>query len=59
MSTLEFIEQEIKTLPRQAAAELHEWLADYLDDQEEVSDAFAQAIDRGKEDVLDGRSRTI
>ena len=57
MPTLETIEQEIKALPRDKAVELHDWLAEYLDDQETVNPDFLAAIERGKSDINEGRSR--
>ncbi|WP_395716395.1 hypothetical protein [Prosthecobacter sp.] len=51
MPALEVIEQEIMRLPRDSALELQDWLADYLDDQEELNPEFVAAIERGKQDV--------
>ncbi|MDB6003237.1 MAG: hypothetical protein JWR15_224 [Prosthecobacter sp.] len=59
MPVLEAIENDIKQLPRDAALELQDWLADYLDDQEEVSPDFVAAIERGKGDVEEGRARIV
>ena len=51
MSVLEAIENDIKQLPRETALELQDWLADYLDDQEELSPEFLASIERGKSDL--------
>jgi hypothetical protein len=59
MPVLESIENDIKQLPRDAALELQDWLADYLDDQEEVSPDFVAAIERGKSDLEEGRVRVL
>lgn len=59
MPVLEAIERDIRLLPREEARELQDWLADYLDDQEELSLDFAAAIDRGKRDLEEGRSRVL
>lgn len=58
MEALEAIENDIKQLPREAMRELQEWLADFLDDQEELSPEFEAAIERGKQDIAEGRGRT-
>jgi hypothetical protein len=57
MSARESIEQEIKALPREEALELQDWLAEYLDDREELAPEFVAAIERGKQDVQQGRVR--
>lgn len=59
MAALESIEAEILRLPHEAARELQEWLADYLDDQEVLSSEFESAIERGKSDIANGASRTV
>ncbi len=58
MPSIENIEREIKALPREQAIELQDWLAEFLDSQEELNPAFAAAIERGKQDVIHGRVRT-
>ena len=59
MPVLESIENDIKQLPRDAALELQDWLADYLDDQEALSPEFVGAIERGKSDLEEGRVRVL
>jgi len=56
---LEVIENEIKQLPRDAALEWQDWLADHLDDQEELSPEFVAAIERGRQDVESRRVRVF
>lgn len=58
MSGVQEIEKAIRSLPRSEAERLHDWLADYLEDQLEVSEEFAARIDRGKKDIAEGRVRT-
>ncbi len=48
MSVLAKIENDIKQLPRDAALELRDWLADYLDDQEDLTPEFVASIGQGK-----------
>jgi hypothetical protein len=57
MPGLEAIEAEIKALPKSAARELQDWLADYLDEQEELKPEFVQSIEQGKRDVQSGQVR--
>jgi hypothetical protein len=57
MPSLDSIEKEIKALPRSAARELHEWLADYLDDHEELDPKFVASVEQGKKDVQKGLAR--
>jgi hypothetical protein len=57
MPVLEAIENEIKQLPREEARELQDWLADYLDAQEELSPDFVAAIERGKGEIGQGQGR--
>jgi len=59
MPVLEAIENDIRQLPRDAALELQDWLADYLDDQEELSADFLASIERGKSDLEANRSRVV
>ena len=48
MPVLEAIENDIKQLPRDTVLELQNWLADYLDTQEEFAPEFVASIERGK-----------
>ena len=59
MPVLEAIENDIKQLPRDAARELQDWLADYLDDDEELSPEFEAAIARGKQEIAEGHGREV
>jgi hypothetical protein len=57
MSKLETIEAEVKSLPREQARELQDWLADYLEDESELDPQFVASIERGKADLREGRVR--
>jgi hypothetical protein len=57
MSKLESIEADIRSLPREAAEELQDWLANYLEDCAELNPAFVESIERGKADLRAGRVR--
>jgi hypothetical protein len=57
MSKLEAIETEVRTLPREQAFELQDWLAEYLEDQAQLSPDFVASIERGQADLRAGRVR--
>jgi hypothetical protein len=57
MSKLEAIEYDIRTLPMEAAEELHEWLSQYLEERAELNPKFVESIERGKADLKAGRVR--
>ncbi|MFT5465618.1 MAG: hypothetical protein ACI8UO_000713 [Verrucomicrobiales bacterium] len=59
VSAISTIEHQIRTLPLDEAEQLQDWLADYLEDQLEVSPEFVASIERGKADLKEGRSRRI
>ena len=57
VSTLETIEAQVQTLPREQARKLQDWLADYLEDEAELDPAFVASIERGQADLGQGRVR--
>jgi hypothetical protein len=57
MSKLEMIEAEVRKLPFEQAAELQDWLADYLEDLAELNPEFVASIERGNADLREGRVR--
>jgi hypothetical protein len=57
MSKLELIETEVRTLPREQASQLQDWLAEYLEDQAELHPEFVASVERGKADLREGRVR--
>lgn len=57
MSTVQEIEVAVQKLPVEKALELQDWLADYLEDAEELSPEFVASIERGKADLRENRTR--
>lgn len=57
MSKLEAIEAEIRSLPREKAQQLQDWLSEYLEDQAELNPEFLKSIERGNADLAAGRVR--
>ncbi|NJM55083.1 MAG: hypothetical protein HC841_03435 [Verrucomicrobiae bacterium] len=57
MSTVGEIESAVRQLPVEQARELQDWLADYLEDEAELSPEFLASIERGREDLAAGRVR--
>jgi hypothetical protein len=51
------IEQAIRTLPRGDVEQLRAWIEDFLEDQLELTDEFKASIERGKQDIADGKVR--
>lgn len=59
MSALESIESQILSLPKQQAEKLQDWLADYLEDEAELSEAFVASIERGQADLAESKTRVF
>jgi hypothetical protein len=59
MSHVEALEQEIRRLPKEDMHQIYQWLADYFEDQEELSPEFVKRIEEGKQDIAAGRVRTV
>ena len=57
VSKLEAVEAQIRTLSREQAEELQDWLSAYLEDRAELNAAFVESIERGKADLKAGRVR--
>ena len=57
MSKIEAIEAEIRSLPRNEAEQLQDWLSDFLEDRAELNPEFVKSIERGKADLSAGRVR--
>ena len=57
MSKLETIEAEVRKLPPEQALQLQDWLANYLEDEAELSSEFVASIERGQADLREGRVR--
>ena len=57
MSTIQEIETAVQQLPVEKARELQDWLADYLEDDAELTPEFVASIERGQADLRAGRVR--
>ena len=58
MKTLEQVEADVRMLPAEQQEELRDWLENLLEDQMVFTDQFKAKIERGEEDLREGRSRT-
>jgi len=59
MSQIELIEQTIKSLPREQVIEIQAWLADYVEDLEELQPEFVARLDRAQQQLDDGKGRVV
>ena len=57
MSKLETIEAEVRKLPPEQAMQLQDWLANYLEDEAELTPEFVASIEHGQADLREGRVR--
>jgi hypothetical protein len=57
MPTLEQIEQQVKQLTRAEQEALRDWLENVLEDELEMTDEFKAKIERGEQDLREGRVR--
>ena len=57
MPTLEQIEEQVKQLPRAEQEALRDWLENVLEDELEMTDEFKAKIERGENDLREGRVR--
>ena len=57
MKTLEQVEADVRTLPLEKQEELRDWLENLLEDQLEFTDEFKARIERGEQDLREGRTR--
>ena len=57
MSKVQQLEAEIGKLALPEMRQIHDWLADVLEDQLELTDEFKRSIERGKRDIAEGRTR--
>ena len=55
--SIQEIEKVIQGLSRQEVEELQGWIQDYLEDERELTDEFKASIQRGREDIAQGRVR--
>ena len=59
MSTLELIESKVSELSVTEILELQDWINEYLEENASLSPEFLSSIDRGLNDLEEGRSRTV
>jgi len=57
MPTLEQIEQQVRHLPKVEQEALLDWLGNLLEDELEFTDEFKAKIERGEQDIREGRVR--
>jgi hypothetical protein len=57
MRTLEQVEADVRMLPLEKQEELRDWLENFLEDQLEVTEDFKNKIERGEQDLREGRVR--
>jgi hypothetical protein len=57
MRTLEELESEVRLLPTEKQEELRDWLENLLEDQRGFTDEFQAKIERGEQDLREGRLR--
>jgi hypothetical protein len=57
MPTLEQIEQQVKQLTRAEQEALRDWLENVLEDELDMTDEFKAKIERGEQDLREGRVR--
>lgn len=55
--SIQEIEKAIQGLARPEMEELQGWIQDYLEDERAVTDEFKASIERGREDIAEGRVR--
>ena len=57
MQALERIEAEVKQLSKAEQEALRDWLDNMLEDELEFTDEFKAKIERGEQDIREGRVR--
>jgi hypothetical protein len=57
MSSVQDIEKAILGLSREEVEALHDWIENYLEDDQELTPEFKASIERGKKDIADGNYR--
>jgi predicted transcriptional regulator len=58
MPTLQQVEDQVKMLTKAEREALLDWLGNIVEDELEFTDEFKAKIERGEEDIRDGRVRT-
>jgi predicted transcriptional regulator len=57
MPTLEQVEDQVKQLTKADQQALRDWLENVLEDELELTDEFKAKIERGEQDIREGRVR--
>jgi mRNA-degrading endonuclease RelE of RelBE toxin-antitoxin system len=57
MTTLEQVEEQVKQLSKAEQEALLDWLGNMLEDELEFTDEFKEKIERGEQDIREGRVR--
>jgi hypothetical protein len=57
MARLKEIQQQARRLSRAEQEALHDWLGNILEDELEFTDEFKSKIERGEQDIREGRIR--
>jgi hypothetical protein len=57
MTKVESLEREIRSLTREEAEQLQNFLADFLEEDADLTPEFIASIDRGKTDLAEGQFR--
>jgi hypothetical protein len=57
LKTLEQVESDVRMLPPEQQEVLRDWLENLLEDQLKLTDEFKAKIERGEQDLRQGRSR--
>lgn len=55
--SIQEIEKAVQGMPRSQVEELQSWIQDYLEDQQELTEGFKASIERGRQDIAQGRVR--
>lgn len=55
--SIQEIEKAIQGMPRPEVEELQGWIQDYLEDERELAEGFKASIERGRQDIAQGRVR--
>ena len=57
MTKVESLEREIRSLSREEAQRLQDFLADFLEEDADLTPEFIASIDRGKTNLAEGQFR--
>lgn len=55
--SIQEIEKAIQDMPRSQVEELQGWIQEYLEDERELTAGFKASIERGRQDIAQGRVR--